>query len=161
MIQRIQTIYLLLATIAMAMTLHFPLATIVAGADEIVLNAFNVSILGESVQATWLYICLLVMLALPTLLPVIIIFLFKNRMLQFRLCMSNIVLILGALACIAVFCWRMSIGISALEQYAEVERVFKLGWASIMPVISLIFVVLAMRGIAKDEALVRSLDRIR
>ena len=161
MIQRIQTIYLLLATIAMAMTLHFPLATIVAGADEIVINAFGVSILGESVQATWLYICLIVMLALPTLLSAIIIFLYKNRMLQFRLCMSNIVLLVGAIACIAVFCWRMSVGIAALEPYQGVEHIFKLGWASIMPVISIIFVALAMRGIAKDEALVRSLDRIR
>ena len=161
MIQRIQTIYLLLAAVAMAMTLHFPLGTIVAGADEIVLNAFNVSILGESVQATWLYICLIVMLALPALLSAITIFLYKNRMLQFRLCMSNIVLHVGALACIAVFCWRMSVGIAALEPYQEVQRVFTLGWASIMPVISIILLSLALRGIAKDEALVRSLDRIR
>ncbi len=161
MIQRIQTIYLFFAAVAMAMTLHFPLGTIVAGADEIVLNAFNVSILGESVQATWLYICLIVMLALPTLLSAIIIFLYKNRMLQFRLCMSNIVLHVGAMACIAVFCWRMSVGIAALEPYQGVEPIFKLDWASIMPVISIILIALAMRGIAKDEALVRSLDRIR
>ena len=161
MIQRIQTIYLLLAAVAMALTLHFPLGTIVAGGDEIVLNAFNVSILGESVHATWLYICLIVMLALPTLLSVAIIFLYKNRMLQFRLCVSNIVLHLGALACIAVYCWRMSVGISALAQYQEAERIFTLGWVSLMPIISIILVSLAMRGIAKDEALVRSLDRIR
>ena len=70
-------------------------------------------------------------------------------------------LILGALACIAVFCWRMSVGIAALEPYQEVQRVFTLGWASIMPVISIILLSLALRGIAKDEALVRSLDRIR
>jgi hypothetical protein len=161
MIQRIQTIYLLLAAVAMALTLHFPLGTIVAGEDTIVLNAFNVSILGESVQATWLYICLIVMLALPALLSAIIIFLYKNRMLQFRLCMSNIVLHLGAMACIAIFCWRMSVGIASLEPYRELPRVFTLGWVSVMPVISLILVVLAMRGISKDEALVRSLDRIR
>jgi SNF family Na+-dependent transporter len=161
MIQRIQTIYLLLAAIAMALTLHFPLGTIVAGGDEIILNAFDVSIAGESVQATWLYTCLVVMLALPALLSVIIIFLYKNRLLQLRLCVSNIVLHLGALACIAVFCWRMSVGISALAQYQEVQRVFTLGWVSVMPVISIILVALAIRGISKDEALVRSLDRIR
>ena len=161
MIQRIQTIYLFLAAVAMAMTLHFPLGAIVAGEETIVLNAFGVSIADETVHATWLYICIIVMLALPALLSAITIFLYKNRMLQFRLCMSNIVLHVGALACIAVFCWRMSVGIAALEPYQALQRVFTLGWASIMPVISIIFVALAMRGIAKDEALVRSLDRIR
>ena len=30
-----------------------------------------------------------------------------------------------------------------------------------MPLVAIIFVVLAMRGVARDEALVRSLDRIR
>ena len=161
MIQRIQTLYLLLASVAMVMTLHFPLATVAIGSDEILLNAYSVTGIEAQGLSMWIFICLIVMLALPTLLSIVIIFLFKNRMLQLRLCVSNIVLQVGALACIGVFCWRMTEAVSSLPQYVGSEMVFKLGWPSIMPVIAIIFTVLALRGVAKDEALVRSLDRIR
>ena len=161
MIQRIQTLYLLLASIAMVMTLHFPLATVVIGSDEILLRAYEVTGIAAQGASMWIFICLIAMLALPTLLSIVIIFLFKNRMLQLRLCVSDIVFLVGSLACIAIFCWRMTEAVSALPQYQGLEMVFKLGWPSIMPVIAIIFLVLALRGVAKDEALVRSLDRIR
>ena len=161
MIQRIQSLYLLLASIAMAMTLHFPLASVVIGSDEILLRAYEVTGIPAQGSTMWIFICIIVMLALPTVLSAVIIFLYKNRMLQIRLCVSEIVLLVGSLACTAIFCWRMTEAITALPQYQGVEMVFKLGWPSIMPVIAIIFVVLALRGVAKDEALVRSLDRIR
>ena len=92
MIQRIQTLYLLLASIAMVMTLHFPLATVVIGSDEILLRAYEVTGIAAQGASMWIFICLIAMLALPTLLSIVIIFLFKNRMLQLRLCVSDIVL---------------------------------------------------------------------
>ena len=79
MIQRIQTLYLLLASIAMVMTLHFPLATVVIGSDEILLRAYEVTGIAAQGASMWIFICLIAMLALPTLLSIVIIFLFKNR----------------------------------------------------------------------------------
>jgi hypothetical protein len=41
------------------------------------------------------------------------------------------------------------------------DIILTVGFASLMPVVAIIPVALAIRGIARDEALIRSLDRIR
>ena len=88
MIQRIQTIYLLLATILMSLTLFLPLATIINGTSEIVVKAFAVSGLSDVTGTLPLYLGIL--LSITTALLMTIIFLFKKRMLQIRLCVSAI-----------------------------------------------------------------------
>ena len=155
MIQRIQTVYLLLATILMSLTLFLPLATIWCGADEVVVKAFSIS--GTLGFDAPLPIYLGAVLSVATLLPFVIIFLFKKRLTQIRLCVSVIVLLLGSAAMIALYCYRLYTLLMAMMQ----EGHLTIGFASIMPVVAIIFVALAIRGIAKDEALVRSLDRIR
>jgi len=158
MIQRIQTLYLLLATVLMSLTLFLPLATITPkGGEELVLRAYTIDNVptGEIGSDLQIYlICLCCLLALPTLMSFVIIFLYKNRLLQIRLCVSEIVLLVGALAFIGIYCYR-------LYDIIAVDAVFTLGFTSLMPIFAIVFVALAIRGIAKDEALVRSLDRIR
>ena len=95
MIQRIQTLYLLLATALMSLTLFLPLATITSGAEEVIVKAFSA---GES--SLPLYLGLL--LSATTLLPFVTIFLFKNRLAQIRLCVSEIVMLLGSAVVIAL-----------------------------------------------------------
>ena len=155
MIQRIQTIYLLLAAVLMSLTLFLPLATIWCGADEVVVKAFGIS--GTLGFEAPLPVYLSIVLSVATLLPLVIVFLFKKRLAQIRLCVSAIVLLLGSAVMIALYCYRLYTLLSAMMQDGH----FTLGFASIMPVVAIIFVALAIRGIAKDEALVRSLDRIR
>ncbi len=156
MIQRIQTLYLLLATALMSLTLFLPLATIWQGNEELVIKAFGVS--GALGFEAALPLYLGIVLAAATLLPLVTIFLFKKRLAQIRLCVSEIVLLLGSVAFVALYCYRVC---SLLGEAIEGDLNFTLGFASLMPVVSIILVVLAMRGVAKDEALVRSLDRIR
>ena len=156
MIQRIQTIYLLLATVLMSLTLFLPLATIWQADSELIVKAFSVDISTFEINVP-LPIYMGIVLAVATLLPLVTIFLFKNRLTQIRLCVSEIVLLVGAIVFMALY------DVHLCNILAEVmtELNFTLGFASLMPVVSIIFVVLAIRGIAKDEALVRSLDRIR
>ena len=153
MIQRIQTLYLLLAAVLMSLTLFLPLATIVSGADEIVVKAFSVDISSVGFDAP-LPIYMGILLSVATLLPLITIFLYKRRLVQIRLCVSEIVLLVGAAAFVALYCYRLC---DILTDYL----IFTLGFAALMPVVAIIPMVLAIRAIAKDEALVRSLDRIR
>ena len=153
MIQRIQTLYLLLVAVLMSLTLFLPLATIVSGADEIVVKAFSVDISSVGFDAP-LPIYMGVLLSVATLLPLITIFLYKRRLAQIRLCVSEIVLLVGAAAFVALYCYRLC---DILTDYL----IFTLGFAALMPVVAIIPVALAIRAIAKDEALVRSLDRIR
>ncbi|MBE6195096.1 MAG: DUF4293 family protein [Rikenellaceae bacterium] len=155
MIQRIQTVYLLLATALMSLTLFLPLATIWQGGNEIIIKAWFAD--GTVGFKAPLPLYLGIILSVATALPFVTIFLYKKRMTQIRLCVSEIVLLLGSAAFIALYCYRMCDVLAELMQ----ELNFTLGFAALMPVVAIIPMVLAIRGIAKDEALVRSLDRIR
>ena len=155
MIQRIQTIYLLLATVLMSLALCLPLAAIWQGGNELVVKAFFVD--GEMGFKAPLPIYMGIVMAVAALLPLVTIFIYKNRLAQIRLCVSELVLLVGSIAFIAIYCYRLC---DVLKEIVP-DLNFTLGIASLMPVVSIIPVVLAIRGIAKDEALVRSLDRIR
>ena len=94
MIQRIQTLYLLLAAGLVACAAFLPLASFASGGEEFRLYAFGLRTAdGETVQST-LYMGIL--LALALVLPLTTIFLFKRRMLQFRLGVVEMILLLGA-----------------------------------------------------------------
>ncbi len=155
MIQRIQTVYLLLAAVLMSLTLFLPLATIWQGGNEIIIKAWFAD--GTVGFKAPLPLYLGIILSVATALPFVTIFLYKKRMTQIRLCVSEIVLLLGSAAFIALYCYRMCDVLAELMQ----ELNFTLGFAALMPIVAIIPMVLAIRGIAKDEALVRSLDRIR
>ena len=82
MIQRIQTLYMLIVTALMAVTLFAPLAWFAGEAGEFGLYAFSLkTAAGEAVQPT---VYMGVVLALACVLPFITIFLFKRRLLQLR-----------------------------------------------------------------------------
>jgi hypothetical protein len=153
MIQRVQSLYLLLATAIMSGTLFLPIAHVVTTTgDTYTLTAF--SWFGGGVGYAWVFALLF---GLATLLPFITIFLFKNRKRQVGLCAAEGVLQLGAVLVIALFYWMIIPDI--FPEGALISKSF--GWAPIMPIIALIPTFLAGRAIFKDEVLVRSLDRIR
>ena len=152
MIQRIQSLYLLLATAIMSLTLFLPIATFVVDGNTFELTAFTLTCGDVSRSTVWLGI----MLTLATVLPFVTIFLFKRRTLQVRLCAVEIVLLLGALIFTALYYWLTS---RLFEGMTIEHRQF--GWAAPLPIIALVLSYLASRAIFKDEVLVRSLDRIR
>ena len=98
MIQRIQSLYLFFSIIGMSLMLIFPIANLI-GAGDLSYEYLFYGILtagdqGEVVISTIPLACLL--FAIP-LLSLITIFLFRHRVLQLRLCVFNILLMVGAL----------------------------------------------------------------
>jgi hypothetical protein len=152
MIQRIQSLYLLVAAALMSLTLFMPIATFVVDGNTYELSAFALSCGDMSESTLWMG----VMLVMATLLPLVVIFLFKHRTLQVRLCAVEIVLLLGSLVMIGLYYWLTS---RLFENLVVEHRQF--GWGAPMPLVSLVLTALASRAIFKDEVLVRSLDRIR
>lgn len=154
MIQRIQTLYLLVVTAMMACTLFLPIAYFnVAGDTTYTLTAFSMNGITGPI---WL---VGVLLAVATLLPFVTIFLFKNRKIQIGLCAAEFVLQLGTLLVFALFFWVL---MPQAVSEVGVELVSKnFGWAAVLPIASMPLTYLAGRAILKDEVLVKSLDRIR
>jgi len=83
-------------------------------------------------------------------LNLITIFLFKIRVLQLRLCIYNILFLIGL----------TGVGLFVLFSVQNVQSVvFSL--PAVFPVISIILHYLAFRGIRKDELMVLALSRLR
>jgi len=97
----------------------------------------------------WLTITNVVIL----LIALFTIFMYKWRIIQIRFSIFNMVLLIGYYA--IFFFTRYVI----LQQNTMDSTTFS--WPIILPLISAILTYLALRAIGKDEALVRSLDRLR
>lgn len=154
MIQRIQSLYLLIAAALMGLALILPVASFtLSSGDVYTLSAFSLSSSAESQSTIWMGI----LMAAAAALPLITLFLFKRRMLQVRLCAVEIVLLLGCIAFEAIYYYLS--GANALANVDIVHR--KFGWAAIMPIVALVLSAMAARATFKDEVMVRSFDRIR
>jgi glucan phosphoethanolaminetransferase (alkaline phosphatase superfamily) len=160
MIQRIQSIFLFLVVIAMGITIGTTLwvqpMTSSGSGDSWNLTAFmltNLDAAGEVVQSSskW-YIAALATFA--GLLALISIFQYKNRGRQMMLNMVNSLVMVGLVA--TVFLTTNGIN-QAIK--AEVAGSYQIGFWAILA--AMVCNMLANRFIRKDEALVRSVDRIR
>jgi hypothetical protein len=158
MIQRIQSLYLLMAAVLMSLVFFTPLATFYGDGESVRLTARGFEHVladgpGELLVRTS---HMAILVALTALMPLLTIFLFKKRMLQIRLCYAGIVLTAGAQLMIAWYLWQARTVISQFTVNAMAMTM-----ADAMPLASIVFTVMAIRGVIRDEALVRSLDRIR
>lgn len=142
MIQRIQTLWLIIVAITAFATSRLTLYV------------------GKPVNGTEIpfelagNLLLAIVIILLGILALICLFLYKNRKLQFK---------------ISVFGVILSIAFLFLEYYV-VENIFKPKNAiitgsyqvgALLPLVMVIFFFLAARGIYKDERLVKSMDRLR
>ena len=160
MIQRIQSLYLFLATVLVVVCMASCIGYFFADDGEKVGKLFNLGCwcpfdnggyFLSSRGGSW---ALFVILLIEATLSLLNIFLFKYRALQMRICSFCMILLIGWYAVYGFFAWYF------LDAFQS-EVSFKVTvWAS-LPFVSLILLYLAFRGILKDEKLVRSLDRLR
>ncbi len=152
MIQRIQTLFLLLALVCMAIFYFVPFGSLEqttdAGISDVPMGLYGVDF-GEEHYST---LPLLILLSFVVLTLIFTIFLFKHRILQMRICVFNLILTLGCSGLAFFFLYQAS------EKFATN---YSTSILVVLPIVAAIFIALAIRGIAKDEALIRSIDRIR
>lgn len=147
MLQRIQTIYILVAELLVASLLTLKLADISVNGDLMELLAKGI-FKGEEMIFNGLP--LLIFIGIITLLHIVIILMYKKRILQIRMLVFTIILLLGLFGMFFYFTY---------SGFEGAKVAFKIPVA--FPVVAVILDWLAIRAIGKDEALVRSLDRIR
>jgi hypothetical protein len=95
-------------------------------------------------------VAIFIFIPIITLLHFVVIFLYKKRILQIRILVFSVVLLLGLFGLFFYFTYA---GFTGAKVAFKVPVVF--------PVIAAILDFLAIRAIGKDEALIRSLNRIR
>ncbi|WP_308993418.1 DUF4293 domain-containing protein [Mariniflexile litorale] len=136
MLQRIQTVYLLIAAIVSA-GLIFVLHLWVTNEDVIIYAKDNLLYLGMFLGSAFI--------------SLITIFKYKNRKSQFMLGRLNIILNFILLG----FFVYQSLNISGETAVSEK------GIGMLLPIVSIVFLALANKAIKKDEDLVKSVDRLR
>jgi hypothetical protein len=152
MIQRIQSVYLFLALIITGSLFYLDLAELASPVNSYTLTYKGLITTGEASTMAMPALALNILLLLAVALTAVTIFIYKKRMIQIRLCALNMGLHAGISIMIFYF------GKMAAKEF-QTELSFN--WPLILPLISLILIFLAMRAIGKDEALIRSLNRIR
>ena len=152
MIQRIQSVFLFVSLCFLVPMFFAPVAEMVYETGEIfsfnltgffqteagVTNSINKQF---SIMIFGILICALNML---------IIFMYKSRLLQIRMCIYNM-LFLAGLSGVMLF---------VLYTVPNIQSV-SFSLPSVFPIISIILHFLAFRGIRKDELMVQALNRLR
>lgn len=166
MIQRIQSVYLLLAFLCMVLLLFFPVFSVEATSEsgDVVLHAVvdQNGVSGSKLENGDfpLYI-VYIALALFSAASII---LYKKRPRQLMITRINLILHLLLVVGIYLFYYLgaglVEEGVSKLTgEEARVVFYMEVGFFILIP--SLAFILLAIRGIKRDENLVKSLDRLR
>ena len=154
MIQRVQSLYLLGSIVICVLMFFLPLGSI-SGDTLIrfsVCGMFNQES-GELMQFNWM---LSPVLSIVLLLQLVSIFLFNNRSRQAMMVQISLVLLLAFVVLTLLY---QDI-ISFLET-TSADQEIEFNWSIILMGLAWIFTYLALRAIKKDEALVRSTDRMR
>jgi hypothetical protein len=147
MIQRIQSLYLLVSAILVGLLLALPFAEILLDGAVYLFDYKGISLDGSLKQNG---IAITVLIFIIIALHGVAIFSYKNRIRQIRLVVFSILLMLGLFGLFFFFTY---FSFSSAEISFKVSMVF--------PLVAIILDYLAIRSIGKDEALIRSIDRIR
>jgi FtsH-binding integral membrane protein len=146
MIQRVQSVWLLLAALLNSGTLFFDLYryhTLVNGADQL-----------QAIRAAQHYPTILVA-SVIIILPLVTIFMYNNRKRQLAMAVAGITATAGFIT--------LALGhITSVVSKMTPPPVSGSYWiGSVIPAAAVIMLVLAILGIKKDDKLVRSMDRLR
>ena len=139
MIQRIQSVWLLLASACAFLTLKLSFFS----GNKMVNNVKQF----ESLTAINGGIILLILSVAVAIASLVVIFLYKDRKMQMRICF----------AILAVSIVNIVLFFSETKKFTEGKH----DWSAPIVFIIPIFLVFAIRGIYKDQKLIKSLDRLR
>jgi len=147
-IQRIQSVYLLIAVILMAVFAFFPALSFELGGRSFVYGALEAGKVG----VTHIDPLMLTLIILISLLALMDIFLYKNLQRQMTVCFVDIIIGLAMLVaiCIQAFVIGSREGVTLIWQ-----------WYLVLPVLSIIFLMLAHKAMSKDKKTLQDSDRLR
>lgn len=153
MIQRIQTLYLLIAFALGIVFLFSPLASFPIADLLVELKVMDLSEISDMNQGMFVNTMPLIIInSVFVILMAVSILMYKNRSVQLKL--TGLGLLINTVVIILGF-WYTDTMATKVNSQPEYE------YGAIIPVISLLFLFMAMRAIRKDAKLIRSMERLR
>lgn len=156
MIQRIQSLYLLLASFSLLSMLLLPLGAIHSQQGSTIIYK-TIGFFNPDNDCVFSLTYMNFIIIITAVWIFAIVFYFKKRKIQMRLSMIAIFYNLCILTFALYFWFKM---VSSI--HSQTANVSSMIYPSMFfPLVSIIFLILSYRKIKKDEALIQSLDRIR
>ena len=156
MIQRIQSVFLLVAAIVTIILLFIPIGDIYTAEAQYTFTCFNVHLPNGQVVMSTIYIALI--LILSACISIYAIFKYKDRMKQTRIVSINMLVFLIA---IMLMIWVFPDFLFQRKGLMQEGDIFRFNYWIMIFVLPPVCMFLANRFIRKDEQLVRSADRLR
>lgn len=156
MIQRVQSVYLLLVTVLMSVMLVRPYAELTLADDKSLTFRTHAIIMDSESEATTLFKTTIPVVGLALIIAILSfgnIFLYNRRIVQLRICLTNIILLLALLVIMFAYYSTTKASLTTIHHTFKISVIF--------PLLSLIFTIMAYRTIHHDEVLVNSYKRIR
>lgn len=156
MIQRVQSVYLLLVTVLMSIFLVKSWAEIILDNNQVIdfyTYAIQTNQNGGPTETVSNTLPLLILVIATGFISFFNIFLFQKRILQIRVSVLSSVLLIGQLILIFFYYTGTKADVEFLNSSLKLPVVF--------PVVSIILNFMAYRAIHHDDTLVKSYDRIR
>ncbi len=151
MIQRIQSLYLLISFGLILSLFFIPFAELI---NETTDESFQFLYRGLESGGKMVFVVypVAILTAIIAFVNLITIFLYKRRMLQIRLIVFNMICMLGLVGLVFYSIHNQEQALNAVVGYNIVN---------VFPLVAFVFNFMAMQAIRKDENLIRSMDRIR
>lgn len=152
MIQRIQSLYLLLAGVFPAITFFFPVCILLGSNSWVTISSLGYDVVGVeevAVRHPWGLMCCT---AAAVIVAFVAIFKYKNRKVQLKWVYTALFL--------NIF-WYLTLSSYVYSLLQRTSFSFSIEICSLLPLLSIIALILAGRAIRRDEAKVRAADRIR
>jgi hypothetical protein len=156
MIQRIQTLYLAVAVVCFCLLFFFPVAIYnheVQGTYQLFVTGMKY-IDQQTTINFWATFPMALLTGTVVILSGVSIFLFRKRKLQ--LLLVNICILSTIVLVALIFLFYAD---HLFKEIVKVQPSYQFG--GFIPLISLVFLILSFRAIRKDEALIKSTDRLR
>jgi hypothetical protein len=157
MIQRIQTIFLILVILLGVIAFFFPIMSFTGEGLTYTMNLYKTIAGNDMSNILYKNMGVGAMQGIVQLVALVAILLFKNRSLQIKIGKLIILLIAFQIAAIVMY----SDTVKSLMDVSPEDVVISFKFGAVLPVISLICAYLAVYYIRKDDKLVRSADRLR
>lgn len=156
MIQRIQSIYLLVAGIVTIVLLFIPIGTLTSELGFYTYTPFTVHVINtDLVVAKTFFVAILLLLS--SIISFVTIFLYKKRKLQVRLINFNMLIVLATLlTMLYIYPKFVFTKIQDLN-----NTVLEYNYVILIIALTAMGFYMAKKAILKDEALVRSSERLR
>ncbi len=152
MIQRIQSIFLILSVIAQILFISLPLSHFIMENND-AMDLFARGFKNTSGEILFPTAPVYILSFAIVLLTIVSILLYRRRILQIRVCIYTILLNLGM---IGLLIFQMS---NFTKNNPVVSNSYD--FALVIPLVNIILLYLAFRGIRKDEVLVKAYERLR